>query len=84
MEWCEFQSMQDSEKIAQLYRNGVYIGKRRCSSEVVLLYQLDSFYVEVYYSKYRSVIDRLQTFRSTVHLDPYLDQIPIEPIELTG
>lgn len=74
----DFQLLPEPQQIEILYRAGVYIGKRREGVSVILLYQLESFYVEVYYRKYRSHIRQLHCFDSTDLLDPYLEQIDVE------
>lgn len=43
----------------------------------VLLYQIDKFYVEVYYHKETNVIKRYRSFESTNQLAPYLSKIDI-------
>ena len=45
---------------------------------VALLYQLDSFYVEIYYRKYRCHVLGLRCFTAMEKLDPYLDQVPVD------
>ncbi len=42
-----------------------------------MLYQIDSFYVEVYYHKEYSVIRRFRLFSTIDQLQPYIDQIDI-------
>jgi hypothetical protein len=74
----EFKLLTDNEQLNLLYEQGVYIGKRKIDNETVLLYQLDSFYVELFYIKYRCYVRRLHCFHSTVFLDPYLESIKIE------
>ena len=78
MRFKDYNSLSDSEKIDVLYDHGVYIGKRTIGTTVVLLYQLGSFYVEVYYKLYRRFIRRIHSFISTDFLDPYLQQIEID------
>lgn len=56
----------------------VYIGKRKIESITVLLYQLESFYAEVYYRSYRRHIYKIRSSASTKILDPYLEQIDVE------
>lgn len=73
----DFQLLEDSEKIDVLYEEGVYIGKRKDGNRTVLLYQLESFYVEVFYRKHRRYVTRVHCFSSTALLDPYLEQIPV-------
>ena len=75
MKLFDFGLLSDSEKIEVLYNQGVYIGKRKQGELYHVLYQVDSFYVEVIYKKYRLYIDRIHSFSSTAQLDPYLEQM---------
>ena len=74
----EFEQLNRSEQIEMLYEHGVYIGKRMVAGYRAVLYQLDSFYVELVYKKYRSDISRISCSEFTSKLDPYLEQIDIE------
>ncbi|MBD0352864.1 MAG: hypothetical protein ICV65_17120 [Flavisolibacter sp.] len=74
----EFQLLSDNEKITLLYEDGSYIGKRRVNHHVVLLYQFEGFYVEVFYKSYRKFIDYFHCFETTTFLDPYLEEIDVE------
>jgi hypothetical protein len=74
----EFKLLPDQEQLDVLYNHGVYIGKQKQKSETIVLYQLESFYVEVYYIKYRCYVRRLHCFHSTLLLDPYLESIHVE------
>ncbi|HEY0057592.1 MAG TPA: hypothetical protein VGB56_00570 [Flavisolibacter sp.] len=76
----EFRVLSDEEQIDRLYQDAVYIGKRKEGHLSVVLYQLDGFYVEVYYHKYRRLVYRLRGFTSTIPLDPYLEQINVEDL----
>ncbi|WP_162944484.1 hypothetical protein [Flavisolibacter nicotianae] len=72
--------MPEKEKTSLLYEQGVYIGKRRQGNSVVLLYQLNGFYAEVFYRTYRREIDRISCFSGTARLDPYLTAIDVESL----
>ena len=74
----EFSRLSEPEKVARLYEEGVYIGKRKHGTTVAVLYQLHGFYAEVFYRKYRQVIDRISCFSGTDRLDPYLTGIDVE------
>lgn len=74
----DFQLLSQTVQVNLLYKEGVYVGKRKINSSSVLLYQLEGFYVEVYYKKYRCSVIRIHCFRSTTLLDPYLEQIDVE------
>jgi hypothetical protein len=74
----EFRLQSESDQIDLLYKEGTYIGKRKEGKASIVLYQLDAFYVEVFYHKYRRLVSRLHIFQSTQGLGPYLDAINLE------
>lgn len=78
----EFQQLQESRQVTLLYEQGVYIGKRRLGSTVIVLYQLEGFYAEVVYRTYRREIRRIVSFSETTRLDPYLAGIDVEHLVL--
>lgn len=78
MRMQEFTSLPQKSKVALLYDEGVYIGKRKQGTTIVVLYQLEGFYAEVYYRSYRRVIDHISCFSGTKRLDPYLSGMDVE------
>jgi hypothetical protein len=78
MTMVEFKQLELPEQIADLYEHGVYLGKRKEEELAVLLYQLDCFYVEVFYKTYRKDVLEIQVSESVLVLDPYLEQIDLE------
>lgn len=76
----DFLLLPENEQIELLYLQGVYLGKYKSGKVTKLLYQLDYFYIEIVYRKYRSHIHSLHCFESTEPLDPYLDRIDIEEL----
>jgi hypothetical protein len=74
----EYNSMSETDQLDLLYEKGVFIGKRKNGVASVLLYQLEGFYVEVYYKKHRQFANKILSFTNTTVLDPYLDQIAVE------
>lgn len=77
MKLSEFKLLADTDKIETLYREGSYIGKRKIHGCILVLYQYEGFYVEIFYHKYRTSISSIQCFTSIARLDPYLDQMDI-------
>ena len=77
MKMHDFQLLPEQDQIEILYQFGVYIGKHK-QPFYIFLYQLEGFYVEVFYRKYRSHVKHLHCFESTEFLDPYLEQIDVE------
>ena len=77
MKLHEFLRLDNIGKSNTLYKEAVYIGKRKLDDAVAVLYQLDFFYVEVIYSKYRYNIDIVECYHSTDILDCYPEQVCI-------
>lgn len=80
MKLHEFTCLPEEKQIALLYELGVYIGKCRQGTTIKVLYQLDGFYAEVCYRKYRWVIEAIRCFSDTSQLDPYLTGIDVEDL----
>jgi len=60
--------------------NGVYITHRQDNEHRILLYSLDSFYVEVFHNKKHMMISKFRSFTSTDQLFPYLERIDISSL----
>lgn len=80
MKLCEFIALHEDEQLDLLYLQGSFIGKRRLGSLYVLLYQLDEFYIKIYYIEYRKTIHHIFCFNTTTFLDPYINQIEISDL----
>ena len=71
----DFLQLSHDEQIELLTINGIYIGKRGQQPRVSLLYQMDSFYVEIIYKKYRLDISSIRCTSCMSVLDPYFELI---------
>lgn len=76
----QFKELSLESQLDLLHVHGVYVGKRSVNGQVVLLFQLNHYYVEVYYHQYRKNVDRLVTSDQTDILQPYMDQINVKDI----
>lgn len=76
MKLREFQELNYQQKV-DITNHAVCIGGRSDDTHMILLYQLDSFYIEVYYHKRYSYISDLNAFDDMSLLDPYLERIEI-------
>lgn len=76
----EFLALNTNMQTDLLYESGVYLGKIKKGNCARLLYQLDYFYVEIIYKKYRRQVLSIQCFESTAFLDPYLENISLEEL----
>ena len=79
MTLCEFNAMDRSGQ-AEAVWNGVHILARHDEQHSILLYQIDSFYVEVYYHRKHNKIERFRSFSNTDQLQPYLNLIDINEL----
>ncbi len=77
MNLFDFKLLPENEQIDLLYKEGIYIGKRKVNNQDAVLYQFEAFYAEIYYREYRKYISRIFCFSSTTLLDPYLEQIVV-------
>lgn len=73
----EFNQLNEMEQAEAIW-NGVFIDTREDKNHQILLYQIDEFYVEVYYHKELNVIRDMRTLDCTaVELEPYLRKIDL-------
>jgi hypothetical protein len=76
----DYNLLTEKKQLDLLYENGVFIGKQKKMDQTIVLFQLDGFYVEVFYKKYRYFISKIRCFTSTDRLAPYLVQIDVEDV----
>ena len=72
----EFNMLDEMEQAEAIW-DAVCIDGRDDQEHKILLYQIDKFYVEVYYHKEYNVIRRFRSFESTDQLEPYLKKIDL-------
>src|SRR5881227_1575585 len=77
MHFYDFIQLNETEQIEILWYNGEQIGRRKEEDHLILLYQVEGFYVEVFYHNKERVIKKYLSFECTDHLEPYLDTIDI-------
>lgn len=76
----EFEQLEEDIQLDLLHKHGVHVGKRNHNNRIIILIQLYSFYVEVYYTKYRKEIEHMIISGDTEILQPYLDQIHVRDL----
>jgi hypothetical protein len=77
----EFVVLARSEQLNILQRDGAHVGKRVDGANIVILFQLHSFYVEVYYEQYRKKVRDLVFSESADIVKPYLNQIRLDGLD---
>jgi hypothetical protein len=73
----QFQGLEVTIQIGVIWNNGVHVATRDDEVYQYLLYQLDNFYVEVWYHIEFEVINRFIAFDDIDRLEPYLQRIDI-------
>lgn len=76
----EFALLTEDQRISILWREAKIIAQRKEDDYNVFLYQVYSFYIEVWYSCNLMNIYSLKSFSSTEELDPYLEQVDISSL----
>jgi hypothetical protein len=74
----QFSILSEEEQVAVLDQSGVQIGERPDLFYHIILYAIDSFYVEVYHHAHFNVPVRISSFTNVALLDPYLELMDIE------
>ncbi len=73
----QFNLLNEDDQACAIWQRGVLIATRASGSCRVLLYQIEGFYVEVFYQPQYHVITKFKSFASTDALDPYFGQISL-------
>lgn len=80
MKLSEFILLNEEAKNAALLHDGILIAKRRSFDSLVFLFQLQTFYVEMFGNLQTKQIDEYRVFDQTNPLNPYLEGIAIDSL----
>jgi len=72
----EFKLMDETSQAAMVWY-APHIAERHLGDFSILLFQIDGFYVELYYNNRQNKIDRFRSFSNVDLLTPYLSQIDL-------
>jgi hypothetical protein len=73
----QYKALQEKEQAEVLWECGVHLGERSYEDHKILLYQIEDFYVEVFYHQEQNRLVRLRSFRNVDQLRPYLERMDI-------
>jgi hypothetical protein len=73
----QFNTLSKQDQQNQLLKEGTFLAEREDGPFRIMLYQLDNFYVEVYFFNLYNKVAFLQSFSDTDVLEPYLEQMDI-------
>jgi hypothetical protein len=80
MTFYQFKALSAYKQYQYLKKRGVMIAQRITTAYKFLLYQIDSFYVELKYNLLETKIEVIKCFSDTKDLDPYLGDISLPEI----
>lgn len=76
-----FHGLSEKQQIDALEHSGVLLAERKGAFFYqVKLYQLDGFYVELYYHTHFNVVININSFSNTDCLEPYLENIDVDAL----
>ena len=76
----QFNALDEAEQHETLWDHGVMIGDRIELEQKIILYQLFSFYIELYYHTVYNVLRKLRSFSSTEPLDAYKSKLDLRSL----
>jgi len=77
MTYLQFESLTPFNQFEILTEKGVMIGNRVCAAHKFLLYQIDSFYVELKYDLIGTKLEATKCFFDIKDLEQYLGDISL-------
>lgn len=80
MHFFDFVLLHEEQQLEMLWYNGEQIGRRKEREFIILLYQVEGFYVEVYYNTKYKEIEKYLSFECTDKLEPYTRHIDLAPV----
>ncbi|MBC7510085.1 MAG: hypothetical protein H7320_15265 [Ferruginibacter sp.] len=77
----QYNDLDELEQHETLWEHGVMIGERVEGEYKLILYQIFTFYIELYYHIENNVLHRLRTFSNTELLKDYINQFSLKELE---
>ena len=75
-----FQKLCESKQYSRLLEKGVCVGERSNEEALILLFQIDHFYVEVSFHQFTDEVMSVRSFENTDELHPYLEGIDLRTL----
>ena len=77
MTFYQFNALDEMDQAEAIWEKSVFLKDRTEGEYKYILYQVDSFYVELHYNLEHNVLKRGRVFANPDHLQPYLEQMTI-------
>ncbi|MGV3657410.1 MAG: hypothetical protein ACO1NX_05630 [Chitinophagaceae bacterium] len=76
----QYKALKPDEQTSFLCKAGVSIAERKVGPYLIVLFQVEGFYVEVFYNAANYQMVKLVSFYNTTLLEPYLSDININSL----
>jgi hypothetical protein len=80
MTLAQFNKLKIEEQQKAVLINGVFLGERKDPPLRMMLYDMESFYVEIFFLSRYNKVAWFNGFQSTKKLEPYLQKIDVSSI----
>jgi hypothetical protein len=80
MTLAQFNKLKIEEQQKAVLINGVFLGERKDPPLRMMLYDMESFYVEVFFLSRYNKVAWFNGFQSTKKLEPYMQKIDVSSI----
>jgi hypothetical protein len=80
MTLAQFNKLKIEEQQKAVLINGVFLGERKDPPLRMMLYDMENFYVEVFFLSRYNKVAWFNGFQSTKKLEPYLQKIDVSSI----
>ena len=80
MTLCEYNRLDQVEQFEALYNYGIHISDRADKDYCIILFQLHSFYVELYFHIEENALKKLRSFTNVDLITPYLEHIDLSEL----
>ncbi|MFL5811629.1 MAG: hypothetical protein ACJ749_19045 [Flavisolibacter sp.] len=77
MNIADFMLLDEIKQAQTLVERGVFVAERLYKNFSIFLYQVDSFYVEIYHNLRYNAMQGMRSFEDDEALEPYLEDIDI-------
>lgn len=76
----EFNRLPKDQQREKVWDQSTFLVRRKIGRSYLLLYALDSFYVEIRYNADHNEITACRPFRSLIPLEPYLEAVGLNEL----
>ncbi|MEO6453156.1 MAG: hypothetical protein ABIN97_03745 [Ginsengibacter sp.] len=80
MTLCEYNYLDQTAQFETLYNHGIHISDRADTEHCIILFQLHSFYVELYFHIEHNSLKKFRSFSNMDYIKPYLEQIDLSEL----